>query len=1106
MANPRVSVIVPMYNVEIYIKTCVDSILAQTFQDFEIILVDDASSDKCVEICRELYGDNPKIKIVRHEKNLGLGSARNTGMKHAVGKYIYFVDSDDLILPQTLEKFFDAAEKNNADVVHAAGFLELYQDEPYPIIKENLTLIGEKYNVEGFLKKNLYQRLYENWREYSTTSMAWLVFCRRKFLEKNNIQFLPIISEDEPFNFALLYLTDRYYIIRDALYIYRRRNGSIMKTQNLKRLRQGIQALFIGSAYIEKFLDKAPRFEGYDSWRQAILNEFFRRFLDNHVVPNSVDLDKNPEKHALITEMLAPVFGENYSFVRFFFNGFNALKHTADSIWQQRQMLLQENYNLKNLTANFIAEQPALLKLMTSIKSDTKKIFLLGTPQHGNLGDHAIVWGEMKILRDTFPDREIIEIPYDYLTGEFGELLFGLGVEKYIRRTELIAYHGGGNLGNLWVNEEQLRRRIIEKFPDNKIVIFPQSIYFTEDDNGRGELTTSQKIYNTHRNLHLMTRDENSFAFAKNFFPKVNNYLLPDAATVLQGVTDDLDDERAGVLFILRSDKEKVRNDGNIKYLQNYFTANNIPFAVTDTVIGGKVTAKNREQKIREVLIKIRRSKLVVTDRFHGVIFSFITRTPVLAFKSFDTKISSGIKWFRNLPTILYAGNQEWVSVENFIRENYFAVTEKNSAALNCKLETDSEERFFRALDKIVRANKIYSLESSTLRLPATVDFDTSRRLTVDTVNVFEKRILFKYHLEGDWKNFLNVNTEFFIEYSEDISRTPKDIAVIPFLSNVLPIAWILNAEIVISELDNDFYEKLPQIKQGYVDMYPQIKFGGKLTVGKLISHEYEVSNETAAFFSGGADSFETLIAHAEEHPVLVTLLGSDVKLSDRKGWEIVRNHVIETAKQFQCKNLFIASSFRLFLNEAALSQLVMPLVNDGWWHGFQHGIGIISHIAPYAYLHKLKNIYFAASFTSKYKTTCASDPTIDNHVCIGKCTTIHDGYEFSRQDKIRRICDFKRRTGMQIQLRVCWQSTGGQNCCACEKCYRTICGILAEGENPADFSFSAYSLEKMCRDLQTPNFIYGFIVKFWRDIQNRFREKPENLPKELAWLIEKNF
>ena len=857
--------------------------------------------------------------------------------------------------------------------------------------------------------------------------------------------------------------------------------------------------MIVGSIYIKNFLDRIPPFENYEQWREEIMNKFFKRF-SQHTSHFYKDSNLTLDKNAVVKEMLVSTFGEYESFVRFFFNNYYLYR-------LQTEFLTRQNQQLQNFIATFIREQPALLEIINSIKADGKRIILMGTPQHGNLGDHAIVLGELHILKKYFPEHKVIEIPSDYLMGELGEFLWGLGLEKYIRRDDIIFYHGGGNLGNLWVNEENLRRAMIAKFPENKFVIFPQSIHFTGDIAGYREFKISKKIYNAHSDLHLMTRDENSFDLANKFFPQINNYLLPDSATALHGILDDVDDERSGVLFVLRSDKEKVRNDENIQRLQNYLAAKNIPFEITDTVINEKVTADIREQKVREVLLKFRRSKLVITDRFHGVIFSFITRTPVMAFKSFDTKISSGIKWFKNLPSIFYAENQDWSNVQNFIDKHYSAAAEeRNSNALNFKIETDSMERFIRVLNQIFGTSGIYIMDSTP---PPTHTATKSRRLTVDAVNISRQRIVFKYTVQGDWKNYFNVGTEFFIEYSEDISKTPKDIAVIPFLCNVLPIAWVLDAEIFVDELDYDFYEHVPEIKKGYVEMYPRINFGGKLTVRKLVSHDYETSEKVAALFSGGADSFATLITHAEEHPTLVTLFGSDVKLSDTKGWELVRRHALETAKQFQCENLFIASSFRLFLKEGALSEFVMPLANDGWWHGFQHGIGIASHVAPYAYLHKLKNIYIASSFSHKYKFTCASDPTIDNYLHMGKCATIHDGYEFSRQDKIRRICEYSRRTGMEIQLRVCWISSGGQNCCACEKCYRTICAILAEGENPATFGFPNYStdmLKKMQRDFQKPNFIYGVVVSLWQNIQDRFREKPENLPKELAWLMEIKF
>lgn len=700
--NPAVSVIVPMYNVEQYIKLCVDSILAQTFADFEVILVDDASPDRCFELCNELYGGNDKVRIIRHEKNLGLGPARNTGIKNARGKYVYFVDSDDYILPDALEKFYNAAEKNNAQVVHAAGRYELVQNADDPVGKGTMTLKWEGYSQEGFLPNKIIYRLEKHWKTYDTRSNAWLCFCRRDFLEQKKIKFLPIISEDEPFSFALFCFTERYYILHEAFYVHLLRQGSIMRSFDVKRLKQGIEAMIIAANYVKKILDKLiPRAEKYEAWRENFMSVFFERFAKNHVVPYYKDKNINPLVNAAAKSTLLPFFGDNEPFVRFLLNYCSLFNNRTNRLLNQGQQLMQQNQQLKNVVSLFTREQPALLKLLETVKTDAKKIFLLGTPDHGNIGDQAIALGERRILQDFFPQHEIIEIPRIFFTGEFGELLWRLGFEEYIRQSDVIFMHGGGNLGNLWLDNEQVRRGLIEKFPDKKIVIFPQSICFTNNDAGHRELAISQKIYNSHKDLYLMARDETSFNFAKKFFPQINNYLLPDAATVLQGITDDCDIDRKGVLFVLRRDKEKIRDDAKIQRLQEYLAAKNIPFTVTDTVINERVTADNREQKIRDVLMKFRAAKVVITDRFHGVIFSFITRTPVLAFRSFDTKISSGIRWFKNLPSIFFAEGQDFPPMEKFIDEHCFAAAEENFAALNVRVDTDSRERFKRALDKI---------------------------------------------------------------------------------------------------------------------------------------------------------------------------------------------------------------------------------------------------------------------------------------------------------------------------------------------------------------------------------------------------------------------
>ena len=114
--RPRVSIIVPMYGVEKYVEQCIDSLLKQTLQEIEIILVDDGSPDRSGEIADEYAKKDSRIKVV-HQKNSGLGPARNTGIRVATGDYIGFVDSDDWANHQMFARLYEVAVKNNADIV-----------------------------------------------------------------------------------------------------------------------------------------------------------------------------------------------------------------------------------------------------------------------------------------------------------------------------------------------------------------------------------------------------------------------------------------------------------------------------------------------------------------------------------------------------------------------------------------------------------------------------------------------------------------------------------------------------------------------------------------------------------------------------------------------------------------------------------------------------------------------------------------------------------------------------------------------------------------------------------------------------------------------------
>lgn len=266
------------------------------------------------------------------------------------------------------------------------------------------------------------------------------------------------------------------------------------------------------------------------------------------------------------------------------------------------------------------------------------------------------------------------------------------------------------------------------------------------------------------------------------------------------------------------------------------------------------------------------------------------------------------------------------------------------------------------------------------------------------------------------------------LEYDIEISSLPQSIAVLPFVCNVLPIIWLTDTTLHIPELDKAFYESIKDFKQGFIDMYPMLEFKGSIIVDKLVTNVVP-SDKAACFFSGGLDAYATLIAHIDEKPSLLTLRGADVKLDDVEGWENVSKPIIEAAHEFSLDYHFTTTTFRTFIDEGKLHSFVQKIGSpDGWWHGFQHGLGIISHAAPICYIKGISKLYIASSYTpaDKGKYTCASDPTIDNFVRFASTKVYHDQYEYNTQQKMNHVCEFVKQTGHKVHMHVCWESRGG--------------------------------------------------------------------------------
>lgn len=278
-----------------------------------------------------------------------------------------------------------------------------------------------------------------------------------------------------------------------------------------------------------------------------------------------------------------------------------------------------------------------------------KKVILIGIPHHNNLGDHAIVIAEKKYIEDNFK-----EYVYNEISEETAEKCLEK-LKTYVKPEDILFIHGGGNLGDEYLYVEEVRRKTVELFPNNIIVFFPQTMYFSNTEKGKKELEKSRKIYEEHPKLLLIAREETSYQTMKSEFSKNKVIKTPDIVTYLNKTGKE--EKRNGALLILRNDIEanlKKNQIDNIEEIaRKYFR--NVEF--DDTAKGERILEKYREEKIEGMLSKYRKSELIITDRLHGMIFAAITSTPCIALGNYNHKIKSCSETLGHLKYIKYVEN-----------------------------------------------------------------------------------------------------------------------------------------------------------------------------------------------------------------------------------------------------------------------------------------------------------------------------------------------------------------------------------------------------------------------------------------------------------------
>lgn len=326
------------------------------------------------------------------------------------------------------------------------------------------------------------------------------------------------------------------------------------------------------------------------------------------------------------------------------------------------------------------------VRIIVLIKGKENIFFLLGTPRHGNIGDQAITLAETFFLKDSF-GKTVVEIPSQYI------LFFENKWHSLIGDAQVLV-HGGGFVGSLWPEEDEMLKKVLLNFKDNNIVILPQTIFYAEEN--VDIINKDRNLFNSCKNLTFCLRERYSYEFALKYgFHNVE--LMPDMVTYLK--KDMLrirnSSKKSYILLCLRDDCEKVTTDYMLKEILNLICK--YKYKYTDTFVKKTIYPFNRKVNIEKKISEFTKAKLVITDRLHGMVFAAIAGTPCVVMPNCNYKIKGVYEWIAN--------NENIIFVENIHGVNQIL----KKLLTKHPLEYDNSQvmPYFQKLKKIIRGDKL---------------------------------------------------------------------------------------------------------------------------------------------------------------------------------------------------------------------------------------------------------------------------------------------------------------------------------------------------------------------------------------------------------------
>lgn len=641
--NELVSVVIPVYMVEEYLEECLDSVLAQTWERYEVLLVDDGSTDRCPEICDRYAGLDPRFRVI-HQKNRGLSAARNTALDHVKGNCVFFLDSDDYLAPEALEKLCIARREQNAQIVVCTNYVirdnKMNLEDP---IDDSVEVYGHFDGLAALIDDQMIHN-------YACGKL----FDRELFEE---IRFPEgRVYEDIATTYLLFDRAERVARIPEPLMYYRMRSDSISGGSSMEKWHASNHAMILAMIERREYLRDRHEEELAARTMEKMLPYLYSDIRTAYYVGK---LEDARYAQAYLRENRGDILrdrkiaGKDKKLLRMYLAGpksFRVLDHMKAFV------------NTASAVEAKMIAKISIGRLSFDLQPGKKRrIVFFALPCFDNLGSHAIRYATEKYLEAYTEKDEAAQL---FQVGGWDTVPGIKSLKRVVGPEDVIILQGGGNLGNRYDCEEIFRRKVVRAFRNNRIIILPQTVCYTDDEEGRQEREADRKVFDKCRDLIIFARDRHSESLLRKYF-SVRVIPMKDMVLSLGNVEEK--ERRKGILLALRSDRKSCLNGEDKEEILRVCRQFSDDVFVTDTSIHRELKEAESEETLRKKWQLFSGRDLIVTDRLHGMLFSVITGSPCIVIGAMNAKLKDTFRTINDCRYIYFL--EDMNDLEETVRE-----------------------------------------------------------------------------------------------------------------------------------------------------------------------------------------------------------------------------------------------------------------------------------------------------------------------------------------------------------------------------------------------------------------------------------------------------